>query len=159
VFDNQVPREWRADLWALISDCPNLDWLLLTKRPQNIAKMLPPAWPWPHVWLGTTVESPHEYRRIKYLQAIPATVRFLSMEPLLARCDDIPLDGIHWVISGGESGTHHRPIDKGWVRSIRDQCAARGIAFHHKQWGGVRPKANGCELDGREWKEFPRLAA
>lgn len=100
VFDNQVPADWRADLWALIASTPHLDWLLLTKRPQNIAKMLPgayveqlvgrdlPAWPWPNVWLGTTVENQAEAdRRIQHLLAVPAAKRFLSMEPLLGPVD------------------------------------------------------------------------
>lgn len=90
VFDNQVPTEWREDLWSLIHETPHLDWLLLTKRPQNIARMLPEAWGdgWPNVWLGTTVENQAEAdRRIPHLRAIPAKVRFLSCEPLLGPMD------------------------------------------------------------------------
>jgi protein gp37 len=105
VFDNAVPEEWREDLWALIFDTPSLDWLLLTKRPQNIAKMLPPAfmtsahpWPWPNVWLGTTVENQAEAdRRIPHLLAVPAARRFLSCEPLLG-----PVNLSGWL--PGESG-------------------------------------------------------
>ena len=96
VFDNKTPPEWRDELWHLIADTPHLDWLLLTKRPQNIAKMLPPmalnlyygAWPWPNVWLGTTVENQEEAdRRIPCLLAVPAVKRFLSCEPLLGPVD------------------------------------------------------------------------
>jgi protein gp37 len=95
VFDNQVPEEWRSDLWSRISATKHLDWLLLTKRPQNIAKMLPETWGngWPNVWLGTTVENQDEAdRRIPHLLAVPAAVRFLSCEPLLGAVD---LSGFH----------------------------------------------------------------
>lgn len=140
-FDNQVPPPWRTDAWEEIRVCDNLDFLLLTKRPQNIPKMLPPDWGagWPNVRLGTTVESPDEYRRIRFLQAVPCALRFLSMEPLLARCDDIPLDGISWVITGGESGGNARPSHPDWFRSVRDQCAERGVAYLHKQNGEFAP--------------------
>ena len=160
VFDNQVPVSWRDDLWALIERTPHLDWLLLTKRPQNIAKMLPPGerWGdgWPHVWLGTTVETQKEAeRRIPQLLSVPARLRFLSCEPLLGPVDLTaiprtrtvgfmrPLDGrfnrIDWVIAGGESGQHARPMHPDWARSLRDQCATAGTAFFFKQWGEYRP--------------------
>jgi len=151
VFDNQVPLHWRDDLWCLICKTPWLDWLLLTKRPQNIAKMLPPGdlwqpWPWPNVWLGCTAENQEEAdRRIPHLLAVPAAVRFLSCEPLLgpvslrrwftASDDDHCWQpgGISWVIVGGESGPNRRPMDLAWARSIRDQCAAVDVAFFGKQ--------------------------
>ena len=164
VFDNQVPAEWRADLWDLIASCDGLDWLLLTKRPQNIAKMLPAddpirygTWPWRHIWLGTTAENQGEHdRRWPLLARTGAYVRFLSCEPLLG---PIILDGRgpypDWIITGGESGPSHRGVNPDWIRSLRDQCADRGIAFHHKQWGGVRPKETGCLIDGKEHKFFP----
>lgn len=149
VFDNQVPTEWRNDLWELIGRTPNLDWLLLTKRPQNIAKMLPDmdkvigvkwpdfwSWPWPNVWLGTTVENQEEAkRRIPHLKATPAQVHFLSCEPLLEDLGELDLAGIDWVICGGESGAKARPMHPGWARSLREQCAAAGVAFFFKQWG------------------------
>lgn len=152
VFDNQVPEEWRADLFGLISVTPALDWLLLTKRPQNIAKMLPPLWlhtdgtlAFPNVWLGTTAENQAEAnRRIPHLLAVPARVRFLSCEPLLGpiRFADVPgfnriglsLHG-WWVIAGGESGAGARPTHPNWARSLRDQCKAGGVPFFFKQWG------------------------
>jgi protein gp37 len=165
VFDNQVPEEWRWSLWRLIASTPHLDWLLLTKRPQNIALMLPEPtlasmedaeegpwhapWPWPNVWLGTTVENQAEAdRRIPHLLAVPAARRFLSCEPLLGPVDlsawwkENPPgstywhpNGIHWVIAGGESGPGARPMHPDWARSLRDQCAAAGVPFFFKQWG------------------------
>jgi protein gp37 len=188
VFDNQVSPDWRADLWALIAETPWLDWLLLTKRPQNIAKgMLPgsyveqllgrdlPSWPWPNVWLGTTVENQAEAEtRIPPLLSVPAKVHFLSCEPLLGSlhlpAQDTYWYPIDWVIAGGESGPRARPPMIGWVRSLRDQCGYAGIPFHFKQWGEYGPDdpsaghtamhrvgkmRAGALLDGREWREFP----
>lgn len=134
VFDNQVPAEWRADLWSLVAATPRLNWLLLTKRPQNIAKMLPPDWHngWPNVWLGTTVENKAECRRINHLRHIPAAVRFLSCEPLLEEIEP-DMTGISWVICGGESGPGARLMNPAWARSLRDQCAAAGVPFFMKQ--------------------------
>ena len=153
VFDNQVPVEWRNDLWRLIHETPTLDWLLLTKRPQNIAKMLPGmhngtlGWGvgWPNVWLGTTVEDQAEAnRRIPHLLAVPAAKRFLSCEPLLGPIDFRKVPGFNhigldlsawWVICGGESGPNARPMHPAWARSLRDQCVAAGVPFFFKQWG------------------------
>lgn len=157
VFDNKAASRWRDDLWRLIARTPFLDWLLLTKRPQNIHKMLPgpaigaPEWGdgWPNVWLGTTVENQEEAdRRIPHLLGVPAKVRFLSCEPLLEpietpflkmRIDEHGnfLSGgrIHWVICGGESGPLARPMHPDWARSLRDQCQAAGVLFFFKQWG------------------------
>lgn len=134
VFDNQVPEEWRADLWEIIASTPWLDWLLLTKRPQNIRKMLPDGWParWSNVWLGATVENRAAAERIGYLRDIPATVRFLSCEPLLEPIAP-DLAGIDWVICGGESGGRARAMDPAWSRSLRDRCAEAGVAYFHKQ--------------------------
>jgi protein gp37 len=167
VFDNQVPAAWRADLWTLIAETPHLDWLLLTKRPQNIAKMLPSAtcetmiagkaWPWPWVWLGTTVENEEEARRrLPHLTAIPAFRRFVSYEPALGPVDFRPwLLHLDWIIAGGESGPHARAPEAEWFRSVRDQCTTAGVWFHFKQWGGRTPKSGGRLLDGRTWDEVP----
>lgn len=171
VFDNEAPAEWRAALFALIAGTPNLDWLLLTKRIGNVAKMieapgmqkcgLPP-----NVWLGATVVTQDEVDRdVPKLLAVPARVRFLSIEPMLgdirlgswlqrspsAAFDagkvtpDMPAwtrigsTAIDWVICGGESGPHARPMDPDWARRLRDQCAAAGVPFLFKQWGEWLP--------------------
>ncbi len=142
VFDNHVPDEWRADLWDLIWDTPNLTWLLLTKRPQNILKMLPSEWGtrgFPGVWLGTTAEDAHHYRqRWRHLADIPCRLRFLSYEPALGPIGDLELhrtDAPRWIIAGGESGAAARPSHPDWFRSLRDQCAATRVPFFFKQWG------------------------
>lgn len=147
----------RARLYSLIEATPMLDWLLLTKRPQNISRMVPSDWlrhPRFNVWYGTTVESPDYLWRVHQLRETRAAVRFISYEPALA---DVtwPLDGIHWLIAGGESGTGCRPPEAAWIRSARDQAIDSGVKFFFKQWGGFHPKANGRDLDGRQWSEVP----
>lgn len=151
VFDNQAPPEWRTDLWALIADTQRLDWMLLTKRPQNIRKMLPATWGngWPNVWLGCTTENQEEAnRRIPLLRSIPARVRFLSCEPLLEPTAP-DLDGIDWVICGGESGRGARYMEPDWARALRDQCAEAGVAFFMKQMTGKQPIPD--DLLVRQW--------
>jgi protein gp37 len=108
-----------------------------------------------HVWFGVSVEDAKVKRRIDVLRTIPASVRFLSVEPLIGPLGALDLSGIHWVIVGGESGPGARPMHPEWVREIRDQCIAQNVPFFFKQWGGIRPKSNGRELDGREWNEMP----
>lgn len=169
VFDNHksIQESWRDELWTLMADTPNLDWLLLTKRPQNIARFVP-GWmgpmSWPkNIWIGTTVENQTEAeRRIPYLLEIPARVRFLSMEPLLGPVDLTPWlggeSGLNWVIVGGESGPDYREADPGWFRSLRDQCADAGVPFLFKQWGGPSQrviKAKGRALDGQIHDGYP----
>lgn len=172
VFDNQADPAWRCDLWDLIWQTPWLTWMLLTKRPMNIAKMLPTKaagaladWGdgWPTVWLGTTVENQEEAdRRIPHLLAVPARRRFVSCEPLLGPVglkqwfrNDYPggvyysPNGLHWVISGGESGPEARPSHPDWHRALRDQCARAGVAYFFKQWGDWAPAST--EFDGTHW--------
>lgn len=107
------------------------------------------------MWFGVSVEDGARKSRIQHLQDAPAGVRFLSVEPLIGAVGKIDLTGIDWVIVGGESGPHARPMQPDWVREVRDQCRASQVAFFFKQWGGLRPKSGGRELDGREWSEFP----
>ena len=159
VFEDRPELEqWRMDLFQLIDLTPNLDWLLLTKRPENVKDMLVragrgfqplPDW----VWLGTSVENQAAAdERIPELLKIPARVRFLSMEPLLGPVDLNQwllsehgrraigaMPGISWVIVGGESGPQARPMHPDWARSIRDQCQAAGVPFFFKQWGEYAP--------------------
>ena len=174
VFDNEVPAEWRAELFALIAATPNLDWLLLTKRIGNVASMI--AAPGmqkcglpPNVWLGATICNQDEADRdIPKLLDVPAAVRFVSIEPMLGPvdltdvvvrhgggtedhfsalydADDDEADTasyIDWVICGGESGPHARPMHPDWARSLRDQCAVARVPFLFKQWGEWTPGEN-----------------
>lgn len=136
-FDNQAPPAWREEAWQIIQATVNLDWLILTKRPQNIARFLPPDWGegYRNVWLGTTVEDARVADRIEILRRIPARIRFLSVEPLIGPIGPVDLSGIHWVITGGESGPGARRCEPAWTREVRDQCAAQGVAYFHKQHG------------------------
>jgi protein gp37 len=139
VFDNQVPPQWRADLFALVRRCHHLDWLLLTKRPQNIAKMLPSDWAdgYSNVWLGMTAEDQLRFdQRWLHLAAVPAVVRFVSYEPAIGslrvhKGDVVP----DWLIIGGESGHHARPMSERWVMTALNDCRRMGIAPFFKQWG------------------------
>ena len=160
VFDNQAPPGQRERLWALIRATPNLEWLLLTKRPQNLSPLLPPDWGegYPNVRLGITVENPTEAeRRIPRLAAVPMRLApFLSCEPLLAPLDLTPfLERIGWVIVGGKSGPRARPMLPAWVIALWDQCAQAHVPFFFKQWGGPNKKQAGRLLDGRIEAAFP----
>lgn len=149
----------RERLWALIEETPQLDWLLLTKRPENIRLLLPDRWivSWPqeNVWLGVTTENQEQAdKRIPILCQAPAVVRFLSYEPALAPIrPDLSL--IDWVIAGAESGQRRRPMSEDWVRSIRDQCIAQGVPFFYKQKMVDSMKVETPKLDGRQWIQFP----
>jgi protein gp37 len=112
-----------------------------------------------HIWFGVSVEDGKRKGRIRHLQEAPAGVRFLSIEPLIGPIGRLNLTGIDWVIAGGESGPQARPMKLEWARDVRDQCRECGVAFFFKQWGGLRPKSGGRELDGREWNDFPGVLA
>lgn len=172
--DRPELRPHRARLFALIQKCRNLDWLLLTKRPENFSCFLPwafagdavrrPGVVWPQIWLGVSVEDQQRAdERIPLLLKMPATIRFLSCEPLLGPIDlrrylprrmalsELPgsalndgategrTPGIDWVIAGGESGAGARPMHPDWARSLRDQCQAAGVPYFFKQWGEWEP--------------------
>ncbi len=105
--------------------------------------------------MGTSIEDDRVYDRIHYLKNVPAAVRFLSLEPLIGPCENLPLNGVHWAIVGGESGPRARPMNKEWAISIRNQCQNANVAFFFKQWGGVRKHTTGRTLEGRTYDEMP----
>ena len=112
----------------------------------------------PHIWLGVSIEDSAAMTRLRHLKQTNASMRFVSFEPLLGPIDKVALDGIHWVIVGGESGPGARPMEAEWARSLRDQClCAQRVAFFFKQWGGRTPKAGGNTLDGCQWQEYPDM--
>jgi protein gp37 len=151
----------RIKLWKLIETTPMLNWLLLTKRPENIMDMSPwgpYARPWPdNVWIGTSAGlQKRADERIPILLEIPAAVKFISAEPLLGPVDFTPwLPRLSWIIAGGESGAQYRPLNLTWARSLRDQCQQSATPFYFKQVGGRTHAAGGRLLDGREWTEMP----
>jgi protein gp37 len=166
--DREDLRSVRIRLLELIDATPWLDWLLLTKRPQNIIRLMDEAMNgnfdrhrtflhhMPNVWIGTSTEDQIRYdERMPWLMAIEATVRFISAEPLLGPLKLDPHMLPDWIIVGGESGGKARHIDPAWVRGIRDQIVTTSTAFFFKQWGGTNKLLTGRELDGRTWEEYP----
>lgn len=156
VFDNQVPDGWRSDLFALIEDTPELDWLLLTKRPENIAKMVWAKWdaglPF-NIWLGTTCEDQKNFdRRWPILMAVPAVVRFISYEPAIGKLS-LPMHGPYpdWIICGGESGAETRFMEPEWAYDLLADCAFANIAFFMKQMTKKAPIPSDLMV-----RQFPR---
>lgn len=157
LFHELVPDTYIAQVLAAIRSAPHHTYQILTKRPGRMAsamRKLQPE-PLPQVWLGTSIEIDRYSWRANKLRETPASVRFLSLEPLLGPLPSLRLDGIDWVIVGGESGHHARPLNPEWARDVRDQCSNADIPFFFKQWGGRTPKSGGRELDGHGWEQMP----
>jgi protein gp37 len=162
VFEGRAELNvWREKLWPLIEETPQLDWLLLTKRPQNVLRMVPWGRAWPaNVWLGTTAENQKfADLRIPKLLAAPARVHFISAEPLLGAVSLGKWRDIDWVIAGGESGRGARPTNPEWVRALRDECNDADIAFHFKQWGHWAPSVPQGVAARQRIELQPRAAA
>jgi protein gp37 len=159
LFHARVPLDFVRQVFKVMADTPQHTYQVLTKRARRL-RQLAPKLDWPaNVWMGVSVESEAELARVDDLRQVPAAVRFLSCEPLLGPLPGLDVQGIDWVIAGGESGPRHRPLDEAWVTGIRDLCQEADVAFFFKQWGGRTPKAGGRELDGRTWSEMPQAAA
>ena len=182
LFHERIPFNYIDQVFAVMQASPQHTFQVLTKRADRIARYMEGAdervqdagsrlaaksrwchanedtgWPLANVWLGVSVEDrKYGLPRIDHLRVVPAAVRMLSVEPLLEDLGELNLDGIGWVIVGGESGPGARPMRPEWARSVRDQCVAAGVPFFFKQWGGVDKKAAGNVLDGRTWLEFPK---
>jgi len=163
LFHKDVPKEFIGRVFGTMEKAHWHTFQVLTKRSSLMRNFLRsrygcstgPA----HIWCGVSVEDGTKLSRVRHLRESPAGVRFLSIEPLIGPIGKLDLDGIDWVIVGGESGPKARPMEAEWVRSVRDQCTRARVAFFFKQWGGLRPKAGGHELDGREWSDFPKPRA
>lgn len=155
LFHHDVPKDYIQKVFDVMRETPRHTYQVLTKRSDRL-KAISCEIDWPeNVWMGVSVESQDYYHRIDDLRNTDAAVKFLSLEPLLGPLSMLPLDGIDWVIVGGESGPKSRPMEADWVREIRDQCQAAKVPFFFKQWGGINKKAAGRLLDGREWNEMP----
>jgi len=160
LFHESVPEDYIASVVRVMEQANWHTYQVLTKRSERMRALLSStlrfAAELPHVWWGVSVEDrKHGLPRIDHLRAAPAAVRFLSIEPLLEDLGQVDFTDIHWVIVGGESGRGARPMHIDWVRSLRDQCTAAGVPFFFKQWGGVRKKKAGRELDGRTHDDQP----
>jgi protein gp37 len=154
-----VPFDFIEDVFATMCEAGQHIFQVLTKRSHRLAEVARDL-PWPdNVWAGVTVEHQDYINRIQDLLTVPASVRFLSLEPLLGPLRELPLSGVQWVIVGGESGPGARPMDRRWVRPIRAQCLAQRVPFFFKQWGGFHRKEAGRRLDGHTWNQMPRQAA
>jgi protein gp37 len=155
LFHKDIPFEFIQQVFRTMQRAHWHTFQILTKRSDRLME-LAPYLPWPpNIWQGVSVEDERVAYRIDHLREVPAMVRFLSVEPLIGPLDNLNLEGIHWVIVGGESGPGARPMNPEWVRSIRDQCISQNIAFFFKQWGGVQKHRTGRILDGRTWDEYP----
>jgi protein gp37 len=157
LFHAKVKLSFIRDVFDVMSATPQHTYQILTKRSLRLLRVADKL-EWPaNVWMGVSVENSTTLYRVDHLRQVPAAVRFLSCEPLLSPLDGMKLDGIDWVIAGGESGPNHRPMDPLWVRDIRDVCQDSGVAFFFKQWGGRTPKSLGRLLDGETWDEMPNV--
>lgn len=155
LFHEDVPLPYIQSVFGTMLRAPWHKFQVLTKRSERLRRLSDKLHWAPHIWMGVSVETVKYAYRIDHLRDSGAEVKFLSLEPLLGPLPNLDLRGIDWVIAGGESGPHARPVDVDWIIDIRDQCLAANVPFFFKQWGGVRKKATGRSLEGRTWDEMP----
>ena len=159
LFHPDVPLDFIKHVFTVMAETPQHTYQVLTKRSQRLAAVAGEL-DWPsNVWMGVSVETERYAFRLDHLRSVGAAVRFVSAEPLLGPLPDLDLSSIDWLIAGGESGANARPMDEEWVRDLRDQCGAAGVAFFFKQWGGRTPKAGGRELDGALHDDMPVVSS
>jgi protein gp37 len=155
LFHEDIPDGFIAEVFEVMHRANWHVFQILTKRHDRLAALgRSLSWP-PNVWMGVSIENRRFVHRADALRAVPATVRFISAEPLLGPLQGLDLTGIDWLIAGGESGPKHRVMRPEWARELRDLCLEEGVAYFFKQWGGRTSKAGGRELDGRTWDELP----
>jgi protein gp37 len=159
LFHEDVPLAYIKRVFEVMNLCPRHTFQILTKRPEVAASHARELHWTTNIWMGTSVEDERVVARIDHLRAIPARTRFLSLEPLLGPLPRVPLEGIHWVIVGGESGPGSRVMRPEWVRGIRDACVDQAVPFFFKQWGGTNKKRAGRVLDRRTWNQFPHAGS
>jgi len=157
IFHEDVPDNFILKLFSVMNRAHWHIFQVLTKRAKRLDKLSSKINWSSNIWMGVTVESNLHIDRIKYLVKSGAKIKFLSLEPLLSDIPNLPLDGIDWVIVGGESGPGARPIKYKWVKDIQLQCQNKNVAFFFKQWGGVNKKRAGRLLDGKTWDEMPNI--
>ena len=155
LFHKDVPDDFILDIFSTMQQAQQHQYQILTKRAERLAELSPELSWLENIWMGVTVEAADYKYRIDYLRYTGASIKFLSLEPLLDDLGELNLDGIDWVIVGGESGPGARPIEISWVRNIREQCLTQKVPFFFKQWGGKNKKKAGRLLDGKTWDEMP----
>lgn len=157
LFHDEVETAFIRKVWGVMCDTPQHTYQILTKRPERMQAVLSSSdFPvLPNVWIGTSVEDSAVIDRIDHLRATPATIRFISFEPLIGTVAEADISGIDWAIVGGESGPRARPMPEAWVHEIEEMCRQTGTAFFFKQWGGRNKKAAGRMLNGRTYDEMP----
>src|ERR1035437_6823844 len=156
LFHNNVPESFIREVFTVMNTEKRHTFQILTKRAERILELNDSVSWSNNIWMGVSVENNNYVNRIELLKRSNAHVKFISFEPLLGPINDVDLEGIDWVIVGGESGPNARKVEVDWVRGIRDKCLERNIPLFFKQWGGVHKKKNGKELDGKTYMEFPR---
>ena len=155
LFHDDVPLSFVEEIFSVMNKARRHTFQVLTKRAERLTELMA-RFDWsPNIWMGVTVENGDYLYRIDHLRTVPAAVRFLSVEPMLGPFPDLNLEGIDWVIVGGESGPGARPIQKKWVLDIRDLCVRSGVPFFFKQWGGVQKKKAGRLLERKIWDQMP----
>ena len=159
LFHESVPDRFVETVFEVMNRATQHTFQVLTKRPRRVARLNSKLKWTQNIWLGTSIESDRWISRLDELKSTSAQIKFLSLEPLLAPLSDLDLNGIDWVIVGGESGPACRPMERAWVRDIRDNCVESRVAFFFKQWGGVFKKRTGRVLDGRTWDDMPTTVA
>ena len=155
LFHQKVPVRFLRQVFETMNKCRQHTFQILTKRSGRLRQVAGKLEWTKNIWMGVSVENKDVYHRIEDLRQVPAQVRFLSCEPLIGPMEELPMEGIDWVIVGGESGPGARPMEADWVRLIREQCKKVGVAFFFKQWGGVFKRQNGRMLDNRTYDEMP----
>ncbi|MEO2069433.1 MAG: phage Gp37/Gp68 family protein [Desulfurobacteriaceae bacterium] len=159
LFHKDVPEEFIKEIFRVMNDARMHTFQVLTKRAERLAEFADKVNWTSNIWAGVTVESEKYLYRVEYLRKVPAVVKFISMEPLLSPVSGLRkvIQGIDWVIVGGESGFNARPMKAEWVREIRDICEEFNVPFFFKQWGGVNKKKTGRELDGKIYDGMPSI--
>lgn len=158
LFHVEIPLSFIQRVFETMNQCPQHQFQVLTKRAELLEQYSNELKWTPNIWMGVSVEDQRVQFRIDHLRHCGAHIKFLSLEPLLGPLPDLNLDGIHWVIVGGESGRKPRPMEKEWVEDIRQQCLRAGVAFFFKQWGGTKKKAAGRALNGETYSDMPVTA-
>ena len=158
LFHENVPEEDILSVFATMNSAPQHIFQVLTKRSKRLVELSPKINWTNNIWMGVSVENKAAIYRCEDLKATGAKVKFISAEPLLESLADINLNGINWLIVGGESGAKCRPMEETWVIELRNLAKEKDIPFFFKQWGGFRKKDNGCELQGQTYKEYPVIA-